>query len=191
MAGLHSIPFVAMFAIIVATLVRGIAIRRATGDRPWAFASAKGVQRIAGSSFALSVVALLVAATLAPAKGATVWTVSAALVALAGAAIVIVAQVQMGRAWRIGVRAGDAPLFISHGLFQFSRNPIFVGMMLVGLATAMVSSTWWSWAALALFIASCAVQVRIEEAHLEASFGDAYFAFRAQVPRWLGRARAA
>ncbi len=191
MAGLHSIPFVAMFAIIVATLVRGIAIRRATGDRPWAFASAKGVQRIAGSSFALSVVALLVAATLAPAKGATVWTVSAALVALAGAAIVIVAQVQMGRAWRIGVRAGDAPLFVSHGLFQFSRNPIFVGMMLVGLATAMVSSTWWSWAALALFIASCAVQVRIEEAHLEASFGDAYLAFRAQVPRWLGRARAA
>ena len=191
MAGLHSIPFVAMFAIIVATLVRGIAIRRATGDRPWAFASAKGVQQIAGSSFALSVVALLVAATLAPAKGATVWTVSAALVALAGAAIVIVAQVQMGRAWRIGVRAGDAPLFVSHGLFQFSRNPIFVGMMLVGLATAMVSSTWWSWAALALFIASCAVQVRIEEAHLEASFGDAYLAFRAQVPRWLGRARAA
>ena len=191
MAGLHSIPFVARFAIIVATLVRGIAIRRATGDRPWAFASAKGVQRIAGSSFALSVVALLVAATLAPAKGATVWTVSAALVALAGAAIVIVAQVQMGRAWRIGVRAGDAPLFVSHGLFQFSRNPIFVGMMLVGLATAMVSSTWWSWAALALFIASCAVQVRIEEAHLEASFGDAYLAFRAQVPRWLGRARAA
>jgi protein-S-isoprenylcysteine O-methyltransferase Ste14 len=190
MIGLHSVPFVAMMAIVVATLVRGMAIRRATGDRPWAFASAKGVQRIAGSSFALSVAALLVAAALAPDNG-TNWTILAAIVSLAGAAIVIVAQVQMGRAWRIGVREGDAPLFVSHGLFRYSRNPIFVGMMLVGLSAAIVSGTWWSWSALVLFALSCIVQVRIEEAHLEASFGDAYRAFSRQVPRWLGLAHSA
>lgn len=187
MADLHSIPFIAMLAIIVATLLRGMAIRRATGDRPWAFASAKGVQRIAGSSFALSVTALLVAAALAPANS-TNRTVLAAIVATVGATIVIVAQVQMGRAWRVGVREGDAPLFVSHGLFRFSRNPIFVGMMLVGLSAAIVSGTWWSWFALVLFALSCIVQVRIEEAHLEASFGDAYRTFRRQVPRWVGLA---
>lgn len=190
MIGLHSAPLVAMMAIISATLVRGMAIRRAAGDRPWAFASAKGVQRIAGSSFALSVAALLIAAALAPANGTNL-AVLAAIVATAGAAIVIVAQVQMGRAWRIGVRDGDAPLFISHGLFRYSRNPIFVGMMLVGLSAAIVSSTWWSRPALVLFALSCIVQVRIEEAHLEASFGDAYRAFRRQVPRWLGLAHSA
>ena len=190
MIGLHSVPFVAMMAIVVATLVRGMAIRRATGDRPWAFASAKGVQRIAGSSFALSVAALLVAAALAPANGTNL-AVLAAIVSLAGAAIVIVAQMQMGRAWRVGVREGDAPLFVSHGLFRFSRNPIFVGMMLVGLSAAIVSDTWWSWSALVLFVLSCIVQVRIEEAHLEASFGDAYRAFSRQVPRWLGLAHSA
>lgn len=183
---LHSIPLLAMIAIIVATLARGVAIRRKTGDRPWAFASAKGVQRIAGSSFALSVAALFVAAARAPASG-TNWTTLAAIIALIGAAIVLVAQVQMGRAWRVGVREGDAPVFISHGLFRFSRNPIFVGMMLVGLSAAMVSGAWWSWAALVLFIGSCAVQVRIEEAHLEASFGQPYREFWALVPRWLGR----
>ena len=190
MIGLHSAPLMAMMVIVAATLVRGMAIRRATGDRPWAFASAKGVQRIAGSSFALSVAALLVAAALAPANG-TNWAVLAAIVATAGAAIVIVAQVQMGRAWRIGVREGDAPLFVSHGLFRYSRNPIFVGMMLVGLSAAIVSGTWWSWSALVLFVLSCIVQVRIEEAHLEASFGDAYRAFRRQVPRWVGLAHSA
>lgn len=182
---LHFTPLLAMLAIIAATLVRGIAIRRATGDRPWAFASAKGVQRIAGSSFALSVAALLIAAVLAP-RGNTNLTIPASIVALVGATLVIFAQVQMGRAWRVGVREGDAPLFVSHGLFQFSRNPIFVGMMLVGLAAAMVSGTWWSWAALAVFIASCIVQVRIEETHLEASFGQDYRDFRAKIPRWLG-----
>lgn len=97
----------------------------------------------------------------------------------------------MCRAWRVGFREGDAPLFVSHGLFRYSRNPIFVGMMQVGLSAAIVSGTWWSWTALALFVVSCAVQVRIEEAHLEASFGDAYRAFRRQVPRWLGLARSA
>ena len=190
MAGLHSIPLLAMLAIIAATLWRGVAIRRATGDRPWAFAAAKGVQRIAGSSFAMTVAALLVAAALAPAGLPTGWTVLAAIAAVVGAAIVIVAQVQMGRAWRVGVREGDAPLFVSHGLFRFSRNPIFVGMMLVGSATAMVSATWWGWAAWVLFAASCAVQVRIEEAHLESSFGETYRAFRRQSPRWLGWTRA-
>lgn len=186
--GFHSVPFVATLAIIAATLVRGVAIRRATGDRPWAFASAKGVQRVAGSSFAISVATLLVAAAFAPEKQTAEVNFAAALIALTGAAIVIVAQVQMGRAWRVGVREGDAPLFVSHGLFRYSRNPIFVGMILVGLSAAIVSGTWWSWTALALFVASCAVQVRIEEAHLEASFGDAYRAFRRQVPRWLGLA---
>lgn len=189
MVWLHFVPLLAMLTIVAATLVRGIAIRRATGDRPWAFASAKGVQRVAGRSFALSVATLLIAAALAPAKEATTWTAFAALVAVIGSSIVIVAQVQMGRAWRIGVREGDAPLFISHGLFRFSRNPIFVGMMLVGLATAIVSGAWWSWAALATFMISCVAQVRIEEAHLEKSFGEEYRAFRTLVPRWVGIAR--
>ena len=189
-AGLHSIPLLATLSIVAATLVRGIAIRRKTGDRPWAFASAKGVQRIAGSSFAFSVAALIAAAVLAPVSD-TGWTITAAIIAIVGAAIVMVAQVQMGRAWRVGVREGDAPLFISHGLFRYSRNPIFVGMMLVGLSAAMVSGTWWSWTALALFVASCAVQVRIEEAHLEASFGQPYRQFRSSVPRWLGFGTAA
>ncbi|MCZ8324404.1 MAG: isoprenylcysteine carboxylmethyltransferase family protein [Sphingomonadaceae bacterium] len=189
-AGLHSIPLLAMLSIVAATLVRGIAIRRKTGDRPWAFASAKGVQRIAGSSFAFSVAALIAAAVLAPVSD-TGWTITAAIIAIVGAAIVMVAQVQMGRAWRVGVREGDAPLFISHGLFRYSRNPIFVGMMLVGLSAAMVSGTWWSWSGVAVFIASCAVQVRIEEAHLEASFGQSYREFRSSVPRWVGFGTAA
>jgi protein-S-isoprenylcysteine O-methyltransferase Ste14 len=179
-----------MLSIVAATLVRGIAIRRKTGDRPWAFASAKGVQRIAGSSFAFSVAALIAAAVLAPVSD-TGWTITAAIIAIVGAAIVMVAQVQMGRAWRVGVREGDAPLFISHGLFRYSRNPIFVGMMLVGLSAAMVSGTWWSWSGVAVFIASCAVQVRIEEAHLEASFGQSYREFRSSVPRWVGFGTAA
>lgn len=186
MIAVHSVPFVAMLAIIVATLLRAIAVRRASGDGPWAFVSATGVQRIAGSAFAVSIAVLLVAAALAPPQRVSAWIALAAVVAFGGAAIVILAQIQMGRAWRVGVREGDAPLFVSHGLFRFSRNPIFVGMMLVGLSSTMVSGAWWSWAALAVSVLSCAVQVKIEEAHLESNFGQTYRNFRASVPRWIG-----
>ncbi len=60
-------------------------------------------------------------------------------------------------------------------------------MMLLGLASATASGLWWARVELAIFVVSCAVQVRIEEKHLEASFGQPYRAFRATVPRWLGR----
>jgi protein-S-isoprenylcysteine O-methyltransferase Ste14 len=188
---LQFVPFAAMIAIIAATVLRGIVLRRRTGDRPLAFLDATGIQRIAGLSFAASTAALIVASGMAAWDRTADLALLAAIVAFVGAAVVIVAQVQMGRAWRIGVRGGDAPLFISHGLFRFSRNPIFVGMILVGLAAAMASGLWWAWTALAVFILSCAVQVRIEEKHLEASFGQTYRAFRATVPRWLGWKRAA
>lgn len=185
MALVSATPLLAMLAIIVTTIWRGAAIRRSTGDQPWAFASAKGRQRIAGGSFALSVAALIVTAALAASELSRL-ALPAALAAIAGAAIVIIAQAQMGRAWRIGVREGDAPLFVAHGLFRYSRNPVFVGMVLVGLSAALAFGSWWSWAALALFVASCAVQVGIEEAHLAASFGAAYHDFCKRVPRWLG-----
>jgi protein-S-isoprenylcysteine O-methyltransferase Ste14 len=186
MTMLQFTPLAAMFVIIVATVLRGIAIRQRTGDRPLAFLSATGVQRLAGLCFAISTVVLIVASIFAAMQSASEFTIVAALLAPIGALLVIVAQVQMGRAWRIGVREGDAPLFVSHGLFRYSRNPIFVGMVLVGLAAALAASTYWGWAALMVFMVSCAAQVRIEERHLEASFGQAYLDFCAKVPRWIG-----
>lgn len=183
---IQSAPLGAMAAVIVATLLRGFAIRRETGDRPFAFLEAKGVQRLAGLSFAASI-AFLFLASLNAAKGAVSnLLLPAATLALLGSTIVILAQMQMGRAWRIGVREGDAPQFITHGLFRFSRNPIFVGMMLIGLASAMASDLWWAWGALAVFVGSCIAQVRLEEVHLERSFGKPYREFRTLVPRWLG-----
>ena len=183
---LQVVPFVAMTAIILATILRGVAIKRRTGDRPLAFLSAKGVQRIAGLVFALSSLAMLVASARSAMHGSKDFTEIAALISTLGAVIVIIAQIQMGRAWRIGVREGDAPLFISHGLFRFSRNPIFIGMMLTGLGINLAAANWWAWMALGLFCIACAVQVRIEESHLEASFGQDYRDFCVMVPRWIG-----
>jgi protein-S-isoprenylcysteine O-methyltransferase Ste14 len=186
MAILHIVPLVALIAIIVASLMRGQAIKHRPGDHPWAFVSAKGTQRLPGSAFAGSIAVLIAASVKAVSESGSAWSWLAAILAVTGAAIVIVAQIQMGRAWRVGVREGDAPLFIQHGLYKFSRNPIFVGMILIGLGAAIIAGSWWAWVAWVVFVIACALQVRIEESHLNSSFGEAYSSFTRSVPRWIG-----
>ena len=186
---LDAIPLLALAVILGASLLRGEAIRRKSGDRAWAFSEARGKQRAAGLAFVLAIVVLAVASVQAAMHGGAGYPLLGALVAAGGGAIVVVAQIQMGRAWRVGVRAGDAPLFVSHGLFQFSRNPIFLGMILAGFGIALTAGTWWGWVAFAGFVIACAVQVGIEEAHLETSFGETYRDYTRRVPRWAGLAR--
>lgn len=185
---LKFVPLTLFLLVLAATLIRGRAVRAQSGISAWAFADARGVQRIAGLAFALSIAVLVIAVALLAAGRIAAPTpplaAGSALMAI-GALVVFVAQRQMGAAWRVGVRAGDAPLFVTAGLFRFSRNPIFVGMIAMAVGAALALSTPWGWLAAAAFALACHVQVRIEEAHLARQFGAAYDDFRAKVPRWL------
>lgn len=108
-------------------------------------------------------------------------------IAIVGLALMLVAQTTMGRHFRIGQHADDAPESLrTAGLLAWSRNPIYVGSW--GCLLGM--SLWHPSPAL---VATCALTgagihglVRAEEAFLEARFGDAYRAYRARVPRYVG-----
>ena len=97
---------------------------------------------------------------------------------------IAIAQVQMGRSWRIGVDPQKTELK-AKGLFAVSRNPIFLGMRAMLLGVFLVAPNALSLAVLLLGEALMQLQVRFEEAHLEASEGETYRAYRARVPRWL------
>ncbi|WP_099864938.1 methyltransferase family protein [Pararhizobium haloflavum] len=105
--------------------------------------------------------------------------------ASAGAALTLFARSEMGRRWRIGV-PGEAPDgLVTQGLFAYSRNPVFVGMIAValGLATAVPSPS--ALLAAAAFVFACNMQVTDEERFLAAAFGDEYDSYRAAVRRWV------
>lgn len=106
---------------------------------------------------------------------------------LLGAALVwiVVAQAQMGRSWRIGIDMTTRPPLVRTGLFGRSRNPIFLGMRatLAGLFLALPNAA--TLALLLLGEAMMQLQVRLEEAHLSATQGAEYDAYRDAVPRWL------
>ncbi len=75
---------------------------------------------------------------------------------------------------------------VDAGPYGFTRNPIYLGMMLslVGLAVAFDSV----WSLIALIIFFLVIRYGVvarEEAYLDRKFGDIYRSYRARVRRWL------
>jgi len=76
---------------------------------------------------------------------------------------------------------------ITDGFYRFSRNPMYVGMMLLLLA--------WSVHLGALILGPCAIalamwyltifQIKPEEEALETMFGKDYQTYKSQVRRWI------
>jgi protein-S-isoprenylcysteine O-methyltransferase Ste14 len=99
------------------------------------------------------------------------------------------------RAFHIRGRGTLAPwdpprTLVRTGLYRYSRNPMYVGVMLVLAGWALA----WPVTKLWLYAGTIAVlfHLRIvlgEEPRLAATFGDEWTAYRHSVPRWLGRTR--
>jgi protein-S-isoprenylcysteine O-methyltransferase Ste14 len=98
---------------------------------------------------------------------------------------VVIAQFQMGISWRVGIDAETRTALIVHGLFQFSRNPIFLGMMiqLVGLFLAQPDAI--TFAILLTGYVLISIQIRGEEQHLMDMHGMKYREYCAKVRRWI------
>jgi protein-S-isoprenylcysteine O-methyltransferase Ste14 len=115
----------------------------------------------------------------------------AAILFAASTALIIAAQIQMGASWRIGVPKDGPGDLVTGGLFAWSRNPIFVGMLGAALALFLWSPHVATAALLAATWTLTQVQVRIEEEALREKHGDAYELYAAQAGRWFGRRRLA
>lgn len=75
---------------------------------------------------------------------------------------------------------------VETGPYRFTRNPIYLGMVLglIGLAIAINSL----WLLIALVPFALVIRYSVitrEEAYLERKFGDVYRRYRARVRRWL------
>lgn len=75
---------------------------------------------------------------------------------------------------------------VDTGPYRFTRNPIYLGMMLSLVGLAIAFDSLWSLLMLVVFflVIRYGVVAR-EEAYLERKFGEAYRSYRARVWRWL------
>lgn len=77
---------------------------------------------------------------------------------------------------------------VTGGVYAHSRNPMYVGVLLVILGQALrqrsLTMCWW---AVGCWIGFHNHVICYEEPHLAETHGEAFEAYTAQVPRWLPR----
>ena len=72
------------------------------------------------------------------------------------------------------------------GPFAHSRNPIYLGNVMLCLGAGfLVGSRWFVLAAVALFFMLSQVAIKREEKHLAANFPDEWEEYSARVRRWV------
>lgn len=102
-----------------------------------------------------------------------------------GLTICIIVQHQMKLSWRIGIDKENDTNLVTKGLFQYSRNPIYLGLMIAYLGYFLVIPNA---ATLLLCILSCVLlsqKIRFEEEHLFELHPKEYPPYYKRVRRWL------
>lgn len=113
-----------------------------------------------------------------------------AAAAAAGTAAFAISAWTMRDSWRAGVPRTDRTELVTDGIYQFSRNPAFLGFDLVYIGIAVMFFNWILFAVSAAAIAVLHLQiVAVEEKFLSGAFGDAYIGYQKRVRRYLGRKR--
>ena len=112
--------------------------------------------------------------------------VAGVLVATAGIAGTVYAQLQMGDSWRIGVDDQETTTLVRSGVFGRVRNPIYTAMFTFGSGIALVTPNLVAFAGFALLVAAIELQVRrVEEPYLLRTHGADYRSYTAAVGRFI------
>lgn len=108
--------------------------------------------------------------------------------AAAGTALFTVSVATMRDSWRAGVSMSEQTELVTGGIYQFSRNPAFLGFDLLYLGLAAAFFNWVLLAAAVFAVIMFHLQiVYVEEVFLTERFGAQYTAYQRRVCRYLGR----
>jgi protein-S-isoprenylcysteine O-methyltransferase Ste14 len=110
--------------------------------------------------------------------------VGAALM-LCGIVFFAVAQLHLGASWRIGIDADAKPGLVTDGLYRYSRNPIYVGLLATIAGYACLLPTALSAILLVATTIGIRAQIAGEEAYLLTTYGDAFRDYARRVGRLL------
>ena len=83
-------------------------------------------------------------------------------------------------------RPDKATRLVVSGVYRYSRNPMYLGLLFLLIAWALYLSNLAAFAGLAAFVLIMnRLQIQPEEAAMEARFGDEFRTYRESVRRWL------
>lgn len=117
---------------------------------------------------------------LLPRKPAVYWTGAAAVVV--GLGFAVAARATLGRNWSGTVTVKHGHELVCTGPYRLVRHPIYTGMLLAFLGTAMALGDARGLAALSLVTASFLGKMRVEERFMAEQFPGQYPRYRARTP---------
>ncbi len=81
---------------------------------------------------------------------------------------------------------GKVSAIVTNGVYRFSRNPIYLGFLLMLVGFPLNSGNVWGVILAPLFVLAVnRLVIEHEEAYLEKKFRDVYAGYRSRVRRWL------
>ncbi|GJL94905.1 MAG: hypothetical protein DHS20C05_13100 [Hyphococcus sp.] len=111
----------------------------------------------------------------------------ALMLMVAGFLLVVATHLHMGASWRIGVPKDDNNIdaLITTGTHQLSRNPIYLGIMLMLVGMVIAAPGPITVVGLLLTFFGLQSIIAEEEAYLERCFGGEYLDYKTRVRRWV------
>jgi len=108
-----------------------------------------------------------------------------------GILVVLKGQADMGASWRIGVDSTERTELVTTGVFRWTRNPIFLGMLLFWIGIGLTAPNVVTLASAAIALVAIELQVRrVEEPYLLKAHGDVYRRYASETGRlvpWFGK----
>jgi protein-S-isoprenylcysteine O-methyltransferase Ste14 len=84
------------------------------------------------------------------------------------------------------LRPDTASILVTSGVFTLTRNPMYLGMLLISLSSVAFYGSVWCLTAVAAFMAFITrFQIIPEETAMASLFGKEYDAYKASTRRWI------
>jgi protein-S-isoprenylcysteine O-methyltransferase Ste14 len=94
----------------------------------------------------------------------------------------------LGKQWTYAARVIKGHELVTQGPYSIVRNPIYLGMFGLILATGLALSRWWALlSAVVIFLIGNRIRIRAEEQLLRETFGPQFDAYAGRVPAFLPR----
>ena len=141
------------------------------------FKLTKKENRIANAIF-LPMIVCWVYTVFLPLQLGSIWLYSGFIIFLFGVVFTITAIVNFA--------TSPKDMVITKGLYRFTRNPTYIGLILMHTGLGVACASWLYLLLTAVFLIMVNAMLPSEESYCLYRFGDDYLKYKNRTPRWIG-----
>jgi protein-S-isoprenylcysteine O-methyltransferase Ste14 len=107
-------------------------------------------------------------------------------ISVIGLGLVSWSQLQMGQNWRIGVDTNEKTDLVTHGIFAFSRNPIYLAILIFCIGICLLLPELPIFCSVIAIFFAIELQIKqVEEPYLHALHGQDFLGYKATTGRYF------